>query len=220
MITNKIFDIEIFNALSFFELTMRFAFHSLIMIILIKGIYLKKTEKQNFLFTFLLIGISVFFICFLLESVKLQLGFALGLFAIFGIIRYRTIAIPIKEMTYLFIIIGLSIINALTNKQVSYAELLFTNTVILLITYITEKFKNQQKEQYIYIFYNNLELLNTNKKQELITDLEKRLGLDIFKIEVGIIDYQKNTVKIKIFFKNEITINNKNIVYIKNDTNI
>jgi hypothetical protein len=135
-----------------------------------------------------------------LENVKLQLGFALGLFAIFGIIRYRTNPIPIREMTYLFIVIGISVINALANKKISYAELLFTNFIIVLIIWLLEKvfFLKHLSEK--DITYENIELINPERQEELKADLEKRTGLDIQKIEIGKINFLRDSVRLKIYY--------------------
>ena len=108
-------------------------------VVLVRVLYYQTSKRKDYLFTFLLISTTVFLLCFLLESVKLELGFALGLFAIFGIIRYRTMQIPIKEMTYLFILIGIAVINALCGKKVSYAELALTNFIIIALTYGLER---------------------------------------------------------------------------------
>ena len=145
LLSNQIteaFGIAFFDPEAFLELVIRFVFNFVATFLIVRYVYYPKTHRRDFLFTFILIGIVVFLMCFLLESVKLQLGFALGLFAVFGIIRYRTMAIPIKEMTYLFVVIGLSVVNALANKKVSYAELVFTNLIVLGVTYFIEKVKN------------------------------------------------------------------------------
>jgi len=113
----EIFGSDFFDKKDFIELLVRSAFNFLIVGYIVRYLYYPVTKNKDYLFTYLLISVTVFFLCFLLENVKLELGFALGLFAIFGIIRYRTDAIPIKEMTYLFIVIGISVMNALVNKK-------------------------------------------------------------------------------------------------------
>ena len=121
----EIFGTELFNK-DFYELLIKLLFNLAIVSYIVRYIYFNSTKNKDYLFTYLMISITVFLLCFLLENVKLQLGFALGLFAIFGIIRYKwTDPIPIKEMTYLFIVIGISIMNALANKKISYSELIF-----------------------------------------------------------------------------------------------
>jgi uncharacterized membrane protein YcaP (DUF421 family) len=130
----------------------------------------------------------------------MQIGFALGLFAIFGIIRYRTSQMPIKEMTYLFLVIGLSVVNALANKKISYAELLFTNIAILGITYILEKLWLLRHESHKIIRYDNIDLIKPEKYDELKADLEKRTGLTINRIDVGDIDFLSDSARIQIYY--------------------
>ena len=196
-VSNELFGIDILDVKDFAELLMRFIFNFGITLFIVRYIYYPKTRRRNYLFTFLLIGTIVFLMCFLLESVKLQLGFALGLFAVFGIIRYRTTTIPIKEMTYLFIVIGVSVVNALANKKVSYAELIFTNLAVLSITWYIERLKSLENESYAVVLYEKIELIHTDRKRELIEDLESRLGVSISRIEIGVVDFQKDIVKIR-----------------------
>lgn len=196
----ELFGIDIVRVDDFAELVMRFAFNFLITILLVRYIYYPKTHRRDYLFTFLLIGIIIFLMCFLLNSVKLQLGFALGLFAVFGIIRYRTDSIPIKEMTYLFMVIGISVVNALANKKVSYAELAFTNFIILGVAWFVERLKGLENESYAVVLYEKIELINPARREELLNDLESRLGVKISRVEIGIIDFQKDIVKIRAYF--------------------
>ncbi len=199
-ISHELFGIKLLNTKDLIELVMRFLFNFSVTLAIVRYIYYPRTHHRDFLFTFILIGIIVFLMCFLLESVKLQLGFALGLFAVFGIIRYRTQQIPIKEMTYLFIVIGLSVVNALANKKVSYAELLFTNLIIIGITYFIENIKGLENESFTIVHYENIEMANPNKKKELVEDLENRLGIKINRIELSTFDYQRDVVKIYVYF--------------------
>jgi hypothetical protein len=131
----------------------------------------------------------------------LQIGFALGLFAIFGIIRYRTHAIPIKEMTYLFLIIGISVINALANTA-SISEIVFTNLVILIITYGLEKKWLLRHESSKRIIYERINLIRPEHHQELIEDLQLRVGISrISRIEIGEVDFLRDVCRITIFFE-------------------
>ena len=109
----EIFDVPLFDIPSMSEMLFRFIINSFFIFILIHCFYYKKSRRLDYYFTFSLISISIFFLIFLLGSVKIKVGMALGLFAIFGIIRYRTETVPVREMTYLFVIISLSVINAL-----------------------------------------------------------------------------------------------------------
>jgi len=162
-------------------------------------------RRKNYLFAFTLISVIVFLICFLLDNIGLQLGFALGLFAIFGIIRYRTNPIPIKEMTYLFIVIGISVINGLSNVQISYLELVFTNVITIIVVYFLEKVWLMKNEYKKIIEYENVELVQPDRRSELIKDLKERTKLDIIKIEIGRINYLRDTVRLRIYFNDDWT---------------
>ena len=122
----------VFDSKDFWRMVTKTIFNLIIITIVVRYIYYPITKNKDYLFTYFLISLTVFLLCILLDSVKLQLGFALGLFAIFGIIRYRTDPIPIKEMTYLFLVIGISVVNALSNKKISHAELVFANLLMSL----------------------------------------------------------------------------------------
>ncbi|MCK5462670.1 MAG: DUF4956 domain-containing protein, partial [Bacteroidales bacterium] len=136
---NELIGTLFFQIESFLELVIRFTFNLLVVGIIVRGLYYTISRKKNYMFSFLLIGIVTFLVCYLLESLSLNIGFALGLFAIFTIIRYRTNPIPIKEMTYMFVIIGVSVVNGLTTKEVSYLELVFVNIMIILVVYVLER---------------------------------------------------------------------------------
>jgi hypothetical protein len=199
----EIFKIELIDYDDFFELVMRFVFNFLVIFLITRGIYYPKTRRRDFFFTFILVSVVVFFMCFLLENVKLQLGFALGLFAVFGIIRYRTDTIPIKEMTYLFIVIGLSVMNALANKKISYAELVFANLSVVLIAYFVERLKGLEPESSAIIDYDKIELISPDSRNELMQDLESRLGVKLSGIEIVRVDYVRKKARIKVFFKKQ-----------------
>jgi hypothetical protein len=192
--------IEIINWEDFLDLVIRTFFNSFIVIILVRYLYYRITPRKDYLFTYILISLVVFFMVFLLENVKIELGFALGLFAVFGIIRYRTQQMRIREMTYLFLVIGISVINALANSKVSYAELLFTNLVILTITYLLEKVFLIKHETKKVINFENVELIKPENRAELIRDLEARTGLKINRVEIGRIDYLRDSARVIIYY--------------------
>ena len=179
---------------------MKYAFNFLIVGYIVRYLYYPVTKNKDYLFTYLLISVTVFFLCFLLENVKLELGFALGLFAIFGIIRYRTDAIPIKEMTYLFIVIGISVMNALVNKKISHAEVLFTNVMFIAITYGLEKIWLLKHESRKNIVFEKIELILPERKEELMADLKERTGLNITRVEVRNVDFLRDTANLRIFY--------------------
>jgi len=151
----------------------------------------------------------------MLENVKLQIGFALGLFAIFGIIRYRTNAIPIKEMTYLFLIIGVSVINALTTTVSSIAEIIFANFAIIFITYGLEKLWLLKHESSKLIKYEKIGLIKPENREALMNDLRERTGItNINRIEIGKIDFLKESCEVTIYYfvrepEGNVNYNNK-----------
>jgi hypothetical protein len=136
----------------------------------------------------------------MLESVKLQMGFALGLFAVFGIIRYRTDAIPIKEMTYLFVVIGMSVMNALINKKISLVELSFANLAIIGATYGLERVWLLRHEAQKIIVYEKIDLIKVGREEEMKADIEERTGIKVNRFEIGKIDFLRDTALIKIYF--------------------
>ena len=193
--------IDLIDQKDFLKLLIRASFNFLVVGGIVLGLYYPSNKNKNYVFTYLLIAVVVFFLCFLLENVKLELSFALGLFAIFGIIRYRTETIPIKEMTYLFVVVGLSVINALANKKISYSELLFANFAVFALSYFFEKIwllKNTLISK--TILYEKIDMISVEKRDELIADLEKRTGLKIENLEIENIDLLRDTAKIKIFY--------------------
>jgi len=196
----ELFDIKLIDVEDFLELIVRFALNTGVIIVLVRYLYYSITKRKDYLFTYFLISFIVFLLCFLLENVKLELGFALGLFAIFGIIRYRTRQIEIKEMTYLFLVIGVSVINALANKKVSYAELIFTNAALITITYLLEKVYLLKHESRKVIDYDKIENIKPENHAELLRDLEDRTGLKINRIEVGKIDFLRDSARIYIHY--------------------
>ncbi len=200
---------DIFSTSDFLELVVRFSINMIVILLLVRWLYFSGSKRKDYLFTYILISCIVFLLCFLLESVKLQIGFALGLFAIFGIIRYRTHSMPIKEMTYLFLIIGVSVINALANKKTSISEILFTNTVIVLITYGLEKVWLLKSVAAKRITYEKIDLIKPENYDLLIADLTARTGLtNIQKVEIGEINFLRDTCKLVIYF--EVNGANKN----------
>lgn len=204
---SRFFGTKLINLEDFLELIFRFFFHMAIAILLIRYLYYPVTKRKDYLFTYVLISVTIFLLCFLLENVKLQLGFALGLFAIFGIIRYRTNPIPIKEMTYLFVVIGQAVINALANKKISYAELVFTNFAILGIVFIVERLWLLKHESSKVIVYEKIDLVRPEKYLDLMDDLEKRTGLNIRRAEVGKIDFLNDTARVIIYYYSSENLN-------------
>ena len=196
----QLFGAEFFDKKDFFELLIKALFNFLVIGYIVRYLYYPATKNKDYLFTYLLISLTVFLLCFLLENVKLQLGFALGLFAVFGIIRYRTDPIPIKEMTYLFLVIGISVMNALANKKISHTELIFANFSLIVLSYVLEKIWLLKHESSKMIFYEKIELIKPNKMSDLIADLKDRTGLNITRVVIRKIDFLRDTAQLKIFF--------------------
>lgn len=199
----KFLGIKFVNIDDFTELIIRFVLNSVVLLAIVYYPYLKHSSRRNYTFSFIAVGSVVFLLCFLLNSVKLELGFALGLFAVFGIIRYRTDAIPFKQMTYLFVVIGLSVMNALANKKVSYAELIFTNITIVAGLWLLEKYLNKNHEGVMQIVYENISNVCIDKYDLLMEDLRARTGFDIKHFEIQKIDYLKDTAVILVYFNPE-----------------
>ncbi len=196
--------IAVIDVPDFLEFILRFILNTGVIMVLIRWLYYSTSRRKDYLFTYILISTIVFLLCFLLESVKLQIGFALGLFAIFGIIRYRTSSIPIKEMTYLFMAIGISVINALTGDNTSLADLLFANFTIVMITYGLEKVWLLKHEASKIVLYEKINLIKPENHAELIKDLEERTGIKrINRVETGKIDFLKDTCTLTIFYDNK-----------------
>ena len=187
----------------FWKLLVKFAINIFFLTGIVRYVYYKKTPRKNYLFTFYLISIISFFICFALKKFEMEVGMGLGLFAIFGIIRYRTNPMRIREMTYLFLVIGLAVINALSGK-LSYAELLFINGVVWLIVYLMENWLLQSNEADKMIIYEKIENIKPAKYGELLGDLEERTGLKINRAEVGKVDFLKDTAEVRIFFDEDL----------------
>ncbi|NNG11504.1 MAG: DUF4956 domain-containing protein [Arenibacter sp.] len=186
----------------FFKMMFRFIINMIFLTTIIRFIYYPSSKRKDYVFTYYLISIIVFFLCFTLKKYELDIGMALGLFAIFGIIRYRTDAIDIKEMTYLFVVIGVSVINSLANKKMSYAEIIAANTLIITVLYTIERYWALKQEESKSVVYENIENIKPENYQILKRDLENRTGLQINKITIGKVDFLKDTAEITIFYFN------------------
>tara|TARA_B100000401_G_C52795986_1_gene715910 strand:+ start:62 stop:733 length:672 start_codon:yes stop_codon:yes gene_type:complete len=184
----------------FYKLLIRFAINILFLTVIIRCLYYPKSQRKDYLFTYFLIGTITFFLCFALAKLKIGTGMGLGLFAIFGIIRYRTDAIEIKEMTYLFLVIGLSVINSLASKKISIIEIATINTFAVLITFLLEFVFLLKHETRKSITYEKIDLIVPEKYEEMKADMEHRTGLQINRFEVGKIDFLNDTAQVKIFF--------------------
>lgn len=207
ILTNPELSTSFTSSNNIIELIVRFVLNMLVTIFIINYVYFRATGKRSYVFTYIMISTTVFFLCFLLGSIELQLGFALGLFAIFGIIRYRTDTIPIREMTYLFLVITLSVINALTRGEVSLSEIAFTNIALMATTWVMEKVWMKRHLARRTIVFDRLDLIHPQKNNELIENVQNRTGMEVMKFSIGQIDLAKGTVKLIIFYKEGTTPN-------------
>ncbi len=183
-----------------YVLLLRLAVNMIVLTILIRYFYYEKTRRKDYLFTYYLIGTITFFLCFGLKKLDIDTGMGLGLFAIFGIIRYRTDAIEIKEMTYLFLIIGVSVVNSLASKQISIAEMAIINVSVMLLTYILENLWLVKHETRKTINYERIDLIRPEQYDEMKEDLEKRTGIAINRFEIGKIDFLTDTAQVRIYY--------------------
>ena len=183
------------------SLLLKYIFSTFVAYIIIIQIYRRFHEGNEFVFTYFMFNSLIFFFAYILGSMDINIGFAFGLFAVFAILRYRTDPIPIKEMTYLFIVITLGVINAIGTNEVSQQELLFANLVIILLTFLLEVYGKEEILDRRTIEYDILENIKPENHDNLLIDLEKRTGLSIKNFEIGRVFLDR--VNIKIFFKED-----------------
>ncbi len=185
---------------SFLSLILRFLFNLLVALIIVRYIYYRRTRRKDYLFTYLLINTVVFLLCLLLSGVELKLGFAFGLFALFGILRYRTNPVPIKEMTYLFVVIGTSVLNSLSDQFIPWAELLFSNISIIVLLWVLEYAFLLSHESSKTITYEKIELIKEERRADLIEDLKERTGINIHRVDIESINFMRDTARIIVYF--------------------
>ena len=191
-----------FDAAGVTEMLIRFGFFMLVLWFIVYFLYYRKTHRRDYFFTLVLLSVSIFFLIYLLGSVKVKIGFALGLFAIFGVLRYRTETIPVREMSYMFGVISLSVINALADS-LSFVELLLPNVAIAALIWMFEALVLRRNLASKLILYDRIELITPERREELLEDLHKRTGLNIIKLNVGSIDFLKDTAILKIEYEND-----------------
>lgn len=181
-------------------LLIRMTVNIFVLTVLIRYLYYPKTRRKDYLFTYYLIGMITFFLCFGLKKLDIDTGMGLGLFAIFGIIRYRTDAIEIKEMTYLFLIIGVSVVNALASNQISIAEMGIINISVIALTYGLENLWLVKHETRKTINYERIDLIVPEKYEEMKADLILRTGIQINRFEIGKVDFLTDTAQVRIYY--------------------
>lgn len=186
----------------FYSLLIRLVINFAMVGIIARCFYYPKSKRRDYLFIFIIMAMSIFLLVSLMEGSKMKTGAALGLFAIFGIIRYRTEAIPIREMTYLFMLVSTSVVNAMVVKMhwENIFSLALANLFFIFLAWLFESSKIISDSCSKYIKYDNVNLIAPEKRAELIADLEKRTGLKILSVEVGTVDFLKDSVLLRIFY--------------------
>lgn len=199
--------VPIFDPTNFWMLLLRFSFNILICWIIIQFFYYKKSHRKDYYFTFMLFGVTIFILLFILQNISMQIGFALGLFAIFGMIRYRTETVQIREMTYLFLIIGISVVNGLS-MDVPYVSVIVANLLFILVIWVLESNKFLKHTSTKIILYEKIALITPDKYDEMVADLSERTGLKITRVEVGHIDFLRDVAYLKVYYKGDSDIIN------------
>lgn len=183
-----------------YKLLFRLIVNVIFLTIIIRYLYYPSKKRKDYLFTYFLIGTITFFLCFALKKFNIDTGMGLGLFAIFGIIRYRTDAIEIKEMTYLFLVIGVSVVNSLASNKISLAEMALINLFIVGLTFGLERLWLVKHETRKTIIYERIDLIRPDTYEEMKADLEARTGLTINRVEVGRINFLDDTAQVRIYY--------------------
>ncbi|MBQ6433982.1 MAG: DUF4956 domain-containing protein [Bacteroidaceae bacterium] len=212
------FGLTLLDPQQFISLSLRFLVNLIVVTVIARCFYFPRSHRRDYTFIFILMAMSIFLLVSLMEGEGMNIGAAMGLFAIFGIMRFRTEAVPIREMTYLFMLIALSVVNAVAHGDyhpkadywdgVGIVTILFVNVVFIIMAWIFESSKVMSQEASKIIRYDNVELIKPEKREELKADLEKRTGLKITRIEVGMIDYLKDSPLIRIFYDDPADVGN------------
>jgi hypothetical protein len=185
-----------------YELAIGLGVNLISSLIVVRVIYNLASQRRDFVFTFMLVSTSVFLLCTLLYGVEINMGFAMGLFAIFSIIRYRTDAIPIREMTYLFIVIALAVINALgpQSETISWVVIGVANLGIWSLAFVLERLWFVKHLTTKMVVYDRIDLIKAGRREELKKDLEARTGVNIHSLEIGKVDLLRDTAMIRVHF--------------------
>ena len=183
------------------EMLVRFTFNLIVAYVIIKLIYHRDHKGNDFVFTYFMFNSLIFFFAYILGNLDVNIAFGFGLFAVFAILRYRTDPIPIKEMTYLFIVITIGVINALSANNVAFSEVLFANTAIVVLTYLLERYWVNNLLKSKAIVYGELDKISPEKNQELIDELSEKTGLSLLRAKVGRVNFKNNRVNIRVYYK-------------------
>ena len=204
---------QAFNSINelFLQLIFRLGLDLITLLILLRVIYLKTYKRKDLFFTFFIFNVVLFLVCFFLNRIELSMGAAFGLFAVFGMLRYRTEDVSVRDMSYLFFVIALGLLHAVTPalalKNNSEFLLLATSDVLLLcIAGLLELRGIQNKERAALVVFERLDLLKPAFKADLITELNQRMGLNIHNVQVLKVDFSKNSAQLKVFYSEDVKI--------------
>lgn len=178
------------------------AFNLLSAIIIVRFIYYRWTQNRSYVFTFLAFNPTIYFVMSLLTSIELSVGVGFGLFAIFSVIRYRTEEMPIREMTYLFVIIALPVMNSILANGDAIDKVVIANATIIVLLYILEREWGFSFEQHKRVTYERIDLIPPARRVELLDDLRTRTGLQVTRVEVGRMDFLRDTADLTVYFDN------------------
>ena len=202
---------ELFST-GFFETLLRFALCFLVNWFIVKFLYFKKSRRRDFFFTFIIISVAIFFLVYLMMGMdrgKATMGVGLGLFGIFSIMRYRTDTMPVREMTYLFVVVCLSVVHAMAESMgvdangkmigTPLMELLVIDAIVIISIVMFERTLKVEPSKLVQ--YDRIELIKPDRYEELVADIEERLGLKVLKIEVGAVDFLRDMAMLRVYYK-------------------
>ncbi|MGQ3133574.1 MAG: DUF4956 domain-containing protein [Flavobacteriales bacterium] len=200
---NFIFGIKLLDTLSLKETVLKYIFNLVPALFVCWFLYYKNHKKKEYFFTLMMFNTLIFFVCLLLNSVKIKMGFAFGLFALFGLLRYRSGSLPLKEMTYLFALIVIAVVNALMNERISLTEIGFFNLVMIVLTYILEKFTYEPELKIKIMQIADVEIVKFENHEELKKRIQEITGIYPYKVEVGEIDLIKHKSEVKFWYEDK-----------------
>ena len=172
-------------------------------LIIVRFIYYPRTKDKRFVFTYLTFSTVIYFVVSLMANITIGIGVGFGLFAIFRIVRYRTEPIPVREMTYLFVLMSLPVMNSSGMLQTAWLQLLIANAVIALVLWLLEKEWGFEYQLPRHVVYEKIELIQPSRQAEMVADLEARTGRKVERVEVGKIDFLKDTADLRVYFAKE-----------------
>jgi len=204
---------ELFST-GFADILLRFAICILVNCGIVHFLYFKKSQRRDFYFTFVIISVAIFFLVYLMMGMdrgKATMGVGLGLFGIFSIMRYRTDSMPVREMTYLFVVVCLSVVHAMADMVgvdangkivgTPIAELVVIDIIVILAIIIFEKMLKMETTKLVQ--YDRIELIKPEKRDELIADLEQRLGIKVLDVKVGAVDFLRDMAMLRVSYEGE-----------------